>query len=174
MVNSKFLKNKRGLFAVLLAAAVIMLTGCPAEPGDEPPTKEPKTWTLATLPEGITGTFSNIAFGKGVFVAATSEKEIIWSADGVTWTKVTQDLSTILNTTASYVFFGNDGFVIADRTNNTTGWAKSSDGKIWSAAKALPAAGRAAGSGAYGNNTWVIGANGGVFTSTDATTWEAL
>jgi hypothetical protein len=137
--------------------------------------KEPKTWTLAAdLPS--TGGFSNIAYGKNVFVAATNAKEIIWSSDGVTWHSADGDVAALLNTTgANYVFFGNNEFILAARNNppegETVKWAKSTDGKTWTA---VTGPGRAAGGGAYGNGGWALGANGGnVFGSADSTNWTA-
>jgi hypothetical protein len=154
------------LALVMVAVLLAVLAGC-GEADSEDPIKEPKSWKLvANLPS--TGDFSNIAFGKGLFVAATNNKEIISSTDGVTWSSVTNHPD--MHTGANFVFFGNNEFILAVRDNDGQNkWARSADGKTWEAVNGLV---RSAGGGAYGKGAWVIGSNGGnVFFSKNSTAW---
>jgi hypothetical protein len=75
-----------------------------------------------------------------------------------------------MNTGANYVFFGNNEFILAGRDNPGTQWAKSTDGKTWTAVTGLGV--RAAGGGAYGNGAWVLGSNGhNVLVKADSGDW---
>jgi hypothetical protein len=112
-----------------------------------------------------------------VFVAATNKQEIIWSEDGETWFPA--DTLSEMNTGANYVFFGNNEFILATRdvtSGETAKWAKSTDGKAWTAVAGPTGGsgrneGRAAGGGAYGNGAWVIGSSSGnIFVPAAATT----
>jgi hypothetical protein len=163
-VEKRFRMLNLGLVVAVALVAALAFAGCGGEP-DEETVKEPKTWTLATeLPS--TGGFSNIAYGKGLFVAATNNKEILWSADGVTWTLVNADYAANMNTGANYVFFGNDEFILATR-NATTGeaakWKTSANGKEWTEVAGPTGGasnlGRAAGGGAYGSGVWALGSS---------------
>ncbi|GHV80380.1 hypothetical protein AGMMS49944_21710 [Spirochaetia bacterium] len=169
-----------GLVAFAAVLAVTVFTGC--EDGSTDPDPVSLTnWTAATVPANITGTFSNIAYGKGVFVAATNNREILWSNSGTSWNYVVQsgaqnltnntdDTGLMAASAAYYVFFGNDEFIAVNRKSSDTRWLKSSDGKVWTAVTG--GSGQAAGGGAYGGSKWIVGSNGAnVYTSTDTTTW---
>jgi hypothetical protein len=171
-VEKRFRILNLSLVMAAALVAALAFAGCGGD-SEEEPAKEPKTWTLATgLPS--TGGFSNIAYGKGLFVAATNAREIIWSADGTTWQSANGDLAAIMNTGANYVFFGNNKFIVAARNLTTnsesTQWAESADGKTWTAV-AGPS-GRAAGGGAYGNGVWVLGSNSANVFVQAGSNWE--
>ncbi|AEF81227.1 putative lipoprotein [Leadbettera azotonutricia ZAS-9] len=157
-------------FALVLAAALI-IGGCSTDGDDPGPTKVPVTWKPATFPFGVTQGFENVAYGNGVFVATTKTAgKIFWSEDGVAWKEANTDYADFVDAARNFVFFVNNGFLTAGRTN-VGNWAKSTDGKTWSDVTAAPLA-QAAGGAAYGNGTYVVGSNGSkVFISTDFTSW---
>jgi hypothetical protein len=156
--------------ALLLALALV---GCSNDPGSADP-KVPRKWSLAET--GVTGNFTGVAYGKGVFVAATNKKEILWSADGITWETANPGYADLMSESNQYVYFFSDTFVLVDRgTSGDTGtsgnWAKSDDGKIWTDISGAVAI-RAAGGGAFGNGKAVIGMSGSnVCVSGDFSTW---
>jgi hypothetical protein len=157
------------IVAVMLALA---FSGCATGNEEDEPTKAPKTWTKATV--NTTESISGLAYGKGVFVAATTanlgadpqvKAKIFWSTDGVTWTEA--DASDVLTGTNShYVYFFNDigTFFVVDRrgSNNSNGaggnWVTSTDGKVWTKITGVPDV-ATAGGGAYGNGAVVIGSS---------------
>jgi len=103
--------------------------------GALPPVGIP-VWTQRALP--ITGGWTSIAYGNGIFVALSSPSAIaISSPDGITWTQRT------LPSTKSWrcVTFGNGIFVAIAYGSNAV--AISSDGITWVAGGPLPA-----------NNAW--------------------
>ncbi|MDR1947851.1 MAG: hypothetical protein LBQ38_00490 [Spirochaetaceae bacterium] len=160
-----------GLVLAVVLAAALVFTGCQTDAEDEPPVKEPKTWTAAA--NTAAGNFTGLAYGKDVFVAVTNAQEIFWSADGETWQTATAGYADLMSTTNQYVYFLNDQFVLVDRGGAGGNWAKSTDGKTWTKIAGAPAA-RAAGGGAFGNETYVIGSNGStVYTSVDLAAWTA-
>jgi hypothetical protein len=166
-----FIRKTGILLVSVLMLAALAFTGC-STGNDDDPIKAPKTWTKATV--DTDAAFYGIAYGKGVFVAASAanlganpqvKARIFWSADGVTWTEA--DVSNVLTGTGNhYVYFFNDigTFLVVDRrgSNSTNGaggnWAKSTDGKTWTKITGLPDV-ATAGGGAYGNSTVVIGSN---------------
>jgi hypothetical protein len=160
-VEKRFRILNLGLVVAAALVAALTFAGCGGDDSNDEPTKEPKTWTLATIPAGV-GTLSNIAYGKGVFVAATwNPAKIIWSEDGETWQEAEGvSADSINNAGSNYVFFGADEFVVVDRSSGSGEkgkWLKSANGKTWNALNS-GATLRSAGGGAYGNGVYVIGA----------------
>jgi hypothetical protein len=167
-----FIRKTGILLVSALMLAALAFTGC-STGNDDDPIKAPKTWTKATV--NTTADIYGLAYGKGVFVAATAanlgadpqvKARIFWSADGITWTEA--DVNNVLmGTNYHYVYFFNDigTFFVVDRrgSNSTNGaggnWAKSTDGKTWTKITGLPDV-ATAGGGAYGNGTVVIGSSG--------------
>jgi hypothetical protein len=166
--------SARGFGPVVVIAAALLLAlafaGC-SDDGGEEPAKEPKTWTLATVP-GVTGNFTGVAFGKNTFVAVTDAQEIFSSTDGETWQKVNPGYAE-MSAPANYVYFFNDRFVLVDRGGTGGNWATSTNGTTWTDIPGAPAA-RASGGVAYNNNgKVVIGSNSGnIYVSDDFATWE--
>jgi hypothetical protein len=159
---------------VTLLAVGLVFTGCSTDDGgDEDGIKVPKTWVKATV--DADAAFYGLAYGNGVFVAATAANlgqginaKIFWSVDGVTWTETDQNLSDVLTGTHNhYVYFFQDinTFLVVDRrgSNSDNGaggnWAKSTDGKTWTKITGLSDV-ATAGGGAYGNGTAIIGSTG--------------
>jgi hypothetical protein len=158
---------------VIVAALLLALTftGCAGddEDGNYEPVKEPKTWTLATVP-GVTGNFTGVAYGKDTFVAVTNAQEIFWSANGQTWQKAEPGYAE-MSATNNFVYFFNDRFLLVDRGGAGGNWATSLDGKMWADIPDAPEA-RTAGGGAYGNSKAIVGSNGSnIYVSDNFSTW---
>ncbi|MDR2477278.1 MAG: hypothetical protein LBD18_05800 [Treponema sp.] len=138
---------------MLILAAVLTLAGCPVDPDDSGPAviKVPKTWTAAAFknadgsdaaPTFSSHGFTGVAFGNGVFVAATRDTTanyVAWSADGKTWTEANSGYSQLLTANKKQlVFFLNGAFVITEGSSGVTNngkWAQSTDGKTWTQAR---------------------------------------
>ena len=124
-------------------------------------TKVPATWTSVS---GISGTFRDITYGNGLFVAnyeVLSYHELCYSVDGINWTP------SINNTTnVQCIAYGNGMFVASGQ--NTY---HSIDGKTWTAGGQLEAQ---IGEIAYGNGIFVtVGTSGHNYHTTDGSTWTA-
>ena len=174
------MKNRKQwsmLMAAFILAAVFTLTGCPVEPDDSGPAviKVPKTWTAAAFKDAdgndATPTFSSngftgVAFGNGVFVAATRDNQanyVAWSTDGNTWTEANEGYSSLLSANKKQlVFFLNGAFVITEGSsgvNNNGKWAQSTDGKTWTEARTDAPKGIT--SAVYAQGKYVFGGQGG-------------
>lgn len=128
-------------------------------------------WTRFPTASGFTGVLFGIAFGDGVYVACGESGEIQTSPDLTNWTRQTADAS-YADEFACAAHNGTDTFVVAGQNG---GVQYSTDAGVTWNAVTLP--------GAYSGNlkaiTWdgtrfvLVGASGGVFTSTDGITWTA-
>ena len=158
--------------AAFILAAVFTLTGCPGEPDDSGPViKVPKTWTEAVF-KAVNGSdatprggFTGVAFGDGVFVAATRDSQayVAWSTDGETWTEADEGYSSLLTANKKqFVFFLNGTFVITEGSSGVTNngkWAQSTDGKTWTEANTTAPKGIT--SAVYAQSKYVLGGQGG-------------
>jgi large repetitive protein len=124
-------------------------------------------WTPVTNTSGymsISAGLGDIIFENGTYVAVGNSGAYI-STNGVTWTLVTNGISS-----ASNVAFGNNKFVAGAGVNalvssdNGTSWSSYDTGFSWGVM-----------SMSFGNNIWVTGSqNGEIATSSDAQSWTTV
>jgi hypothetical protein len=139
--------------------------------GYNPKTSDPVTigpyWTAVTDSAFGSSTINAIAWGNNKFVAVGYGAKMAYSADGVTWTPVTDSTFTI------YIFpiaYGNNKFVAVGYGGTM---AYSADGVTWTDELW---AGRVFTAIAWGNSKFVAGegaSSGKMATSTDGVTWTA-
>jgi hypothetical protein len=153
-------KNAFGLAAICAALAILILAGggCSTEDDPPPPPKVPKTWQTAV--SGTTANIYRVAYGNGVFVV-TGDNYAAWSSNGTEWTLVNDTSAFNTSNGRHYVYFGNGYFIAPDGRSggNSKKWAKSSDGKIWTATGDTTNFGAAA--GCYGNGKFLVSGSGG-------------
>jgi hypothetical protein len=150
--------------------------------------KAPKTWTAATEISSSLS-FNKVAYGNGVFVASggasgnSSAGYAYWSSDGVTWTKAVDnesDAVAAFDKSNMHVAFCNNVFIAVGGSSNNVNWAKSTDGKTWTAignttASQADSNFNAKGS-AYGNGYYVISGSGGriAYATDPGSTWTIV
>lgn len=161
---------------VCVAIAVMILAGCSTDTDDtddpdDPLVKVPKTWTLGSGIDAAAA-INKVAYGKGVFVATGTSGYAAWSNDGITWNATSN--VTAFGTSNMHVYFGGDAFIATGGSSNNKNWAKSTDGKTWTAIGTDETNFNAKG-GTYGNGKYLIsGSQGRIAYSSDGTSWTTL
>ncbi len=123
------------------------------------------TWTTRATP-GSDSDWSSITYGNGLFVAVSSSGEVMFSADGISWTLGTapsEAWSSVSYGAGTFVAVGNADYVIT-----------SPDGQTWSAAGSVEDTSWR--SVTYGEGTFVAVADFAteqVITSVDGSVWTA-
>jgi len=118
------------------------------------------TWTSRTIPAG---TYTDVIYANGLYVAYGANGVISTSPDGVTWTSRSAGASTfnqIIYANSLFVAVGNSGVI---RT--------SADGITWTAQTSGAGSRFLYGVAWNGSNFVVVGETGSYFTSIDGVTW---
>lgn len=120
------------------------------------------TWTLRPLPLQSSGAWAAVAYGNGIFVAATdtNDNRVAVSTDGVYWT--VQALGT---DTGGGVAYGNGVFVVPSGTSGAA--SISADGTNWTISTLPSYASRVA----FGDGVFVAVGGGYSATSFDGIVW---
>jgi hypothetical protein len=180
----KMRKNSFGPAAICAVLVVLFFADCSTDGGnDDSSPKEPQTWTLVSG-IGSDVTLNKVAFGNNVFVATgrkgsgnTATGYAAWSSNGVTWTAASGTGIEALGTSNLHVSFENNVFIAyggSGGQNPDKNWAKSSEGKTWTAIGSADTNFNAK-SGAFGNGKYLIGGSGGrIAHSSDGTNWTTL
>jgi hypothetical protein len=129
-----------------------------------------ENWTAVTnSPFGSSDSFASIAYGGGKWLAACTYK-MAYSADGITWTKVTD--STFGDSGILAVAYGAGKWVAVGYDEKT---AYSADGGVtWTAGNPTTLGDYGVRKVAYGGDRWVAVGDGGVAYSTDGVTWTKV
>lgn len=116
-------------------------------------------------PKPTLNDLTDIAFGKGMYVAVGARGTIISSVDGIEWSVQSSGISCTFND----VFFGNNTFVTVGDSGTVL---TSADGSIW--AKRNAGTTFALFSTTYGDNEYVCsGDSGKIIYSSDGITWAS-
>jgi hypothetical protein len=130
-------------------------------------------WTTVTNSTFGTDSILAIAYGNGKFVAGGDGGKMAYSADGITWTAVS-DSAFASDNFIHAIAWGNNKFV-AGGTNGKM--AYSADGITWTAVKPISgSATKFINAITWGNNKFVVavGDYGGMAYSFDGITWTAV
>lgn len=128
------------------------------------------TWQLSNPIAGTARQWVSVAHGNGVFAAvAVNSDDTIWSADGISWTRVT---GAGVSGWKSAVYGGGTFVAVGYDDNNTK---RSTDGKTWVAGGAPTVVGGDWQWMTYGDGRFVaLNTNGSTMFSTDGgVTWQA-
>ena len=129
-------------------------------------------WSLIS-PQFTTAGLDDIAYGKGLFVTASSLEYIYTSPDGINWIRREQAVyvgNNIVNT----ITYGNGLFVMAGQDNVTPNinMRTSPDGITWTNRTSSFCTDIVITDITYGNGLFVaVGSSGKVATSTNGTSW---
>ena len=125
----------------------------------------PLTWTMRALPTALQRNWSGVTFANGLFVAAASTGQVMFSPDGVNWTQAST--AGIAGSTWNGIAYDGTRFIIV----GTQRVAYSTNATSWTVVSSSPSS-LNLNCVIYGGSTFVAGSvNNVLYTSPDLITW---